>query len=139
MDIRRIALIRLIICGVVAVTIAAGLGIRATIEPGPSWLGTFSWIAGEILYTVLIYELIVLINPRARPILTFAVALGFSCAVEFFKLTGVSENLAHKSVFARLVLGSTFNVANLPWYAVGAGLALIVHIAIRSRYSAVAR
>ncbi|MFF3315675.1 DUF2809 domain-containing protein [Streptomyces sp. NPDC003035] len=99
-------------------TVAAGLGIRSAAT------GDVATYAGDALYTVLVLALVVLIAPRVRAAWAAGVALGVSCAVEFFQLTGVPAELATRAVVgtpARLVLGTSFNAPDLFWYAVGAG------------------
>ncbi|HWU09417.1 MAG TPA: DUF2809 domain-containing protein [Streptomyces sp.] len=103
------------------VTVAAGLGVRSTMS------GEVAKYAGDALYTVLVYALVVLLAPRVRPAVAAATALAFSWAVELAQLTGVPADLARQSAVARLVLGSTFNAPDLFWYAVGAALAWAVH------------
>ncbi|MEV0489105.1 DUF2809 domain-containing protein [Streptomyces atratus] len=107
--------------GAVALTVAAGLGIRAVASGG------LAEYAGDALYTVLIHALVVLIAPRARPPVVAGAALAFSWAVELLQLTGLPGELSRHSTVARLVLGSTFNAPDLFWYAVGAGAAWAVH------------
>ncbi|MET9802323.1 DUF2809 domain-containing protein [Streptomyces sp. NPDC006368] len=102
-------------CAAAAVTAAAGLGIRSAAA------GAVAKYAGDALYTVLVVALVVLVAPRLRPWAAAGIALGFSCAVELFQLTGVPAALAAHSVAARLVLGTSFNAPDLFWYAVGAG------------------
>ncbi|MEV7778369.1 DUF2809 domain-containing protein [Kitasatospora sp. NPDC088351] len=102
-------------------TVAAGLGVRAVAG------GEVAKYAGDALYTVLVYALVVLAAPRLRPVRAGAWAAGLSWAVEFFQLTGVPDDLGHRSALARLVLGSTFNPPDLAWYLVGAVLAGAAH------------
>ncbi|MFE4061306.1 DUF2809 domain-containing protein [Streptomyces sp. NPDC059096] len=112
---------RLVACGAAVLTVAAGLGLRSTGS------GDLAKYGGDALYTVLVYVLVVLAVPRVRPRTAAAVALAFSVAVELFQFTGVPAELAARSTVARLVLGSTFNVPDLLWYAVGAAAAWGVH------------
>lgn len=107
--------------GAAAITIAAALGIRAT------GAGDFAKYAGDALYTVLLYALVVAVAPRVRPLVAGSVALGVSWAVEFAQLTSVPAELSAHSTLARLVLGSTFNAPDLFWYVVGAAGAWGVH------------
>jgi hypothetical protein len=104
-----------------SVTVAAGLGVRSLAG------GDAAKYAGDALYTVLIYALVLFVAPRVRPLTAGASALAVSWAVELAQLTGVPEELSRQSTVARLVLGSTFNAPDLFWYAVGAGLAWAVH------------
>ncbi|WP_079277529.1 ribosomal maturation YjgA family protein [Streptomyces sp. CB03234] len=101
-------------CAAAALTVAAGLGVRSAAT------GAVATYAGDALYTVLIVTLVVLAVPRLRPVAVAGIALGFSCAVELFQLTGVPAALAAHSRLAPLVLGTSFNAPDLFWYAVGA-------------------
>ncbi|MCX5207019.1 DUF2809 domain-containing protein [Streptomyces sp. NBC_00237] len=113
--------VRLYALGAAAVTIAAALGIRAVSS------GAFAKYAGDALYTVLLYALVVAVWPRVRPVLAGGVALGVSWLAEFAQLTSVPAELSARSGLLRLVFGSTFNAPDLFWYAVGAALAWAVH------------
>ncbi|WP_327273646.1 DUF2809 domain-containing protein [Streptomyces sp. NBC_01224] len=111
---------RAVAAGAAALTVAAGLGVRAFAD------GAVAKYAGDALYTVLICALATVIAPRARPAVTAGTALAFSWAVELLQLTGVPAELSRHSAVARLVLGSAFNAPDLFWYAVGAGCAWAV-------------
>ncbi|MGC5010543.1 DUF2809 domain-containing protein [Streptosporangium sp. DT93] len=102
-------------------TVAAGLTVRAT---AGGWFGAS---AGDALYTVLVYALIVFVRPRIIPVRAASGALALSWAVELAQLTPVPAALSEVSVVARLVLGSTFGVADLVAYAAGAVLAWAAH------------
>jgi hypothetical protein len=104
-----------------ALTIATALGIRS------AGTGAFAKYAGDALYTVLLYALVVVVAPRVRPVVAAGVALGVSWAVEFAQLTSVPAELSARSGLLRLVFGSTFNAPDLFWYAVGAAVAWAVH------------
>jgi hypothetical protein len=108
------------------VTIAAGLLIRAFLD------GPFAKYAGDALYTVLLYLLVLLAFPAARPARVAAIALAASWLIELSQLLDLPE-------LVRPVLGSTFNLPDLLWYAVGAGAAWVIHAgagrAARSRTS----
>ncbi|WP_392672018.1 DUF2809 domain-containing protein [Streptomyces sp. LN785] len=112
---------RAVAAGAAALTVAAGLGIRAAAG------GDFAKYAGDALYTVLVYVLVLMIAPRTRPVTAAGSALAFSWAVELSQLTGVPGELSRHSAVARLVLGSTFNAPDLLWYVVGAAAAWAVH------------
>ncbi|GAA4224625.1 hypothetical protein FHR32_006899 [Streptosporangium album] len=107
------------------VTVAAGLTVRAVTG---GWFGKY---AGDALYTVLVYALIVLVWPRVPPARAALGALVFSWAVEFAQLTPLPAALSQAGVLARLVLGSTFGVADLAAYAAGAALAWTAHTLLR--------
>ncbi|MEE1825635.1 DUF2809 domain-containing protein [Streptomyces sp. BE20] len=120
-DLRGRGAVRAVAVVAAVLTVAAGLGVRAAVG------GEVAKYAGDALYTVLVYALAVTAAPGLRPVAAGAWAAGLSWAVELFQLTGVPEELAHRSALARLVLGSTFNPPDLLWYLVGAVLAALVH------------
>jgi hypothetical protein len=97
--------------------------------------GWFGKYAGDALYTVLVYALIVLVWPRVSPVRVATGALVFSWVVEFAQLTPIPAALSEASVVARLVLGSTFGAVDLVAYAVGAALAGAAHALLRRRAS----
>ena len=97
------------------VTVVAGLGVRLL------WDGPFAKYAGDALYTVLIYLLIVLVLPRVRPVWAALGAAALSWAIEFAQLWEIPPLL-------RPLLGSTFNPPDLFWYAVGAAVACAAHM-----------
>ena len=91
----------------------AGLAIR-------QWMGgAFAKYAGVALYGALVYTLVIVIAPRISPLRAAGIALAFCWTIEFGQLTGIPASLAKRSTLARLVLGTTFNVPDLFWYAVG--------------------
>ncbi|MEW1627706.1 DUF2809 domain-containing protein [Streptomyces sp. NPDC089173] len=116
---------RVAAAGAAAVTVAAGLAVRAGAD------GAFAKYAGSALYTVLLCALVALCAPRARPVAVAGTALVLSWAVELLQLTGVPAGLSARSTAARLVLGSTFNAPDLFWYAVGAAVAWAVRAGAR--------
>lgn len=116
--------VRLLAAGAAALTVVVALGIRA-VATGP--VGKY---AGDALYTVLLYALVVLAAPRVKPLAAGTVALLVSWAVEFSQLSPVPGELSARSALARLVLGSTFNPPDLFWYAVGAVLSFLVHASL---------
>ncbi|MEU0569056.1 DUF2809 domain-containing protein [Nonomuraea sp. NPDC005983] len=101
-----------------ALTVVAGLGVRAL------WDGPVAKYAGDALYTVLIYALIVLAWRHVRPMVAALLAAGLSWAIEFAQLGEVPTVL-------RPLLGSTFNPPDLFWYAVGAAAAWALHARFR--------
>ncbi|NUT21165.1 MAG: DUF2809 domain-containing protein [Hamadaea sp.] len=116
---------RAAVAGVVVLLL--GLGVRAFTA------GAFAKYAGVALYAVLVYFLVLVVAPRVRPLTAAVVALGFCWAVEFFQLTPIPAELSDRSTVARLVLGSTFNAPDLLWYAVGIGLAALLHRSVVRR------
>ncbi|WP_329083450.1 ribosomal maturation YjgA family protein [Streptosporangium sp. NBC_01469] len=118
---------RLLAALAAAVTVAAGLTVRAVTG---GWFGKY---AGDALYTVLVYALVVLVWPRVTPVRAAIGALVFSWAVELAQLTPVPAALSEASVVARLVLGSTFGAADLVAYAAGAVLSASAHTLLGRR------
>ncbi|WP_275001944.1 DUF2809 domain-containing protein [Promicromonospora iranensis] len=104
-----------------AVTVAAGLSVRSVLG------GDLAKYAGDALYALLIFWLVLVVAPRTRASTAAAVAFGVSVAVELFQLTGVPAELGAHSTLARMVLGTTFNAPDLPFYAVGAALGWALH------------
>ncbi|WP_117212914.1 DUF2809 domain-containing protein [Allorhizocola rhizosphaerae] len=110
-----------------ALVLACGLAVRAFTE------GAFAKYAGVALYAAFVYTLVVLIAPRVRPWLAVVWALAFCWAVEFAQLTPVPAGLSARSAVARLVFGTTFNLPDLFWYAVGATVAGGLHWTIAAK------
>ncbi|MEU4364468.1 DUF2809 domain-containing protein [Promicromonospora sp. NPDC023987] len=103
------------------VTVAAGLSVRSVLG------GDLAKYAGDALYALLIFWLVLVVAPRTRAWVAAIVAFGVSAAVELFQLTGVPAELGAHSTLARLVLGTTFNAPDLPFYAVGAASGWALH------------
>ncbi|MFD2797659.1 DUF2809 domain-containing protein [Promicromonospora vindobonensis] len=103
------------------VTVAAGLSVRSVLG------GDVAKYAGDALYALLIFWLVLVVAPHSRAWVAAIVAFGVSAAVELFQLTGVPAELGAHSALARLVLGTTFNAPDLPFYAVGAALGWALH------------
>lgn len=104
-----------------ALTVAAGLSVRSVLD------GDVAKYAGDALYALLIFWLVLVVAPRTRGWVAAAVACAVSVGVELFQLTGIPAELGAHSVLARLVLGTTFNAPDLPFYAVGALLGWGLH------------
>lgn len=102
------------------VTIAAGLGVRAFTD------GPFAKYAGDALYTVLLYLLVLIVAPRTRSAVAALIALAASWTIEFAQLLNLPAIL-------RPILGSTFNPPDLFWYAVGALTAHLAALLIQGR------
>lgn len=99
------------------VTIALGLGVRAVGD------GIASAVGGDALYAVLVYVVVALVAPRARPLVVAAVAWGVCAAVELAQLAGFSAAVVGAWEPARWVLGTTFHGPDLVVYAAGAVIA----------------
>jgi hypothetical protein len=110
----------------VPLTVASGLGARTYLSGLPSK------IAGDALYTVLLYVLVVLVRPSVRLSRAFAVSLGVSFGVELAQLTPYPAWLSSKHVILHLVFGSGFGFVDLAGYVVGAAFALALHTLLRA-------
>ncbi|MFD8708061.1 DUF2809 domain-containing protein [Kitasatospora sp. NPDC059648] len=124
-DLRRGLAARLPAAAAALLIVAAGLGVRAAMT------GDLAKYAGDALYTVLVYALVVLVAPRVRSARAALVAAGVSWAVELFQATGLPDAWGRRSGLVHLVLGSTFNPPDLLWYVVGAAGAALLHRALR--------
>jgi len=102
------------------VVVALGLGARALLGGLPAK------IAGDALYAVMVYVVVLIVRPDARPARVGLVALGVSFAVELAQLTPYPAWLSSRHVLLRLVFGSTFGFVDLAGYVVGAALAFAV-------------
>jgi hypothetical protein len=107
--------------------VAAAVAAPAVVAAGLVARGAVGAWTGGVLYTVLVWTLVVLAVPRARPPVAVGVALAVSWAVEFSQLSPFPAELSRRSELARLALGSTFDASDLVWYVVGAALALLLH------------
>ena len=118
---------RLVLCLAVVGVIPVGLAARFLLPDG------LADIAGGALYTVLLYLLLGFIKPRWLPIRLAIVAFGISTLVELLQLTPLPGALSAVVPPMRLVLGTTFSVADLPAYALGALLVLLLDCLLMRR------
>lgn len=102
-----------------AVVVAAGLAVHRLM---PSSVA--SDVAGDALYAVAAYTGLVLLLPRARPLVLAAGAVVWCVAVELLQLTGVPITLAERMPVAALVLGSGFDARDLVVYVLAVASAL---------------
>jgi hypothetical protein len=110
-------------------TVIAGLGSRALLGGLPAK------VAGDALYTVLIYVLVVAARPRIALARAFAIALGVSFTIELAQLTPYPAWLSSRHVVLRLIFGTTFGFVDLAGYCVGAVFAIAVHALLRAASS----
>lgn len=111
----------------VPATIIAGLGSRAVLGGLPAK------VAGDALYTVLVYVLVLVVRPDASVRRASAIALGWSFAVEFAQISPYPAWLSSKHVILRLIFGTTFGFTDLAGYVVGAVFAAALHAMILRR------
>ncbi|AEE47809.1 DUF2809 domain-containing protein [Cellulomonas fimi] len=124
---------RPVVALVALVVVAAGLAV-ATLADGP-----LADPAGDALYAVLVYALLVLVAPRTRPARAALVAAAVCALVEVAQLTGGPAALVAAVPPARFVVGTTFVAADLVAYAVGASVAGLADAAVLRRRSASSR
>lgn len=112
---------RLIAAALAVATVLAGLAVRFALRRGAA-----SDVAGDALYAILIYLIVVFLMPRARPT-AVAVAAGSLCvAIELFQLTGLPVAWAAAFPPIALVLGTGFDARDIVVYLVAvAGVAFI--------------
>lgn len=104
---------------VVVSTIALGLFSRKV----P--LGFFLWdkSLGDALYAVMIFGLVALVRPNARPRRIGAVAFAVCFGLELFQLTGIPKTLPR---ILRAAIGDTFAWHDVVCYAIGALAAAVI-------------
>jgi hypothetical protein len=113
-----------------AVVIGAGLFVHMALPDGFA-----TDAAGDILYAVCIYLLVVLLAPRLSPAVVAAIASAWCAAVELFQLSGLPEAWGAVLPPVMLVLGTVFVPTDLLMYAVG----ILVAFAIDAARAALAR
>lgn len=109
------------------VVIATGLAVHGL---AGGWAGGF---VADALYAVLMVVLVAIVAPRAPSVAVGAMGLAVCVAVELFQLTGVPARLSATVPGAELVLGSTFQATDLLAYALGAALATLADLLVRTR------
>lgn len=85
---------------------------------------------GGILYTLMIALLVVALRPTTSAYAAGLSGFLFSVSIELLQLTDIPRTIVAHLPLARWVLGSTFNVHDLGWYAVGGVVAVAVCWAI---------
>ena len=110
------------------VTVAAGLVVHLVL---PGSVGTD--IAGDALYAVLIYLLVVVLAPRLRPASVAVIAGTLCLALELFQLTGLPRVWAESFGPVALVFGSGFDVRDLVVYVAAVSAAALLDTALGHR------
>lgn len=81
---------------------------------------------GDVLVVVVLYAFLRILLPTGRPWLVWAVT-AFACCVELGQAVGLVDLLGLGHIrFFRVLLGTTFDWADLGCYCVGGGLILLV-------------
>ena len=83
------------------VLVAAGLAVHLALPDTAA-----SDIAGDVLYTALIYALVAALVPRLSAPVVGAITAGWCLAIELFQLTGIPNELGAVFPPAVLVLGT---------------------------------
>jgi hypothetical protein len=107
--------------------IAIGMAARFGLD------GALANLLGVALWSVLVYVLILIAAPDARPSRAGPLCCAIGWAVELFQLTPIPLALARVSVLFRLALGTHFDAGDLPAYALGALAAAGLHALLRRR------
>ncbi len=81
---------------------------------------------GGILYTVMIALLALVLRPRTAAWVAGLSGFLVSVSIELLQLTDTPRTIVAHVPAARWVLGTTFNVQDLGWYAVGGAVAVAV-------------
>ena len=116
---------RLVIAAVAFGTLGLGVGIRLGPMP-PVW----AKYGGVGLWCALVYWLVLFISPRLAAWMAFLAALGIGCGVELLQLSDIPRTLARSIPLSKWILGTTFSAPDFPAYAVGAGLAALLHVGL---------
>ncbi|WP_292900318.1 DUF2809 domain-containing protein [Microbacterium sp.] len=117
--------------------IAAGAAMLAVVATGltvhaaPGSIVTD--VAGDALYTVAVYAGLVVLLPRARPVVLAAVAAAWCVGVELLQLTGFPAAWADAFPPIALVLGLGFDARDLLVSLAAAAVAVGVDLAVRRR------
>ena len=101
------------VLGIIAVLVTVVFGV---LTRGISGVGD---ALGGIAYTVMIALLILVLRPTTSARVAALGGFLFSSAIELLQLTEIPRTVVAHVPAARWVLGSTFNVQDLGWYAVG--------------------
>ena len=107
-----------------AATVGAGLFVHAALPDGFA-----TDAAGDILYALLIYLLVVALVPRVRPLGVAAISFGWCAAVELFQLTGLPEVWGAALPPLTLVFGTVFTATDLVMYLLGVAAAFAIDAA----------
>ncbi|WP_256728892.1 DUF2809 domain-containing protein [Microbacterium oleivorans] len=125
-DRRRAFRRRLVALVGAGMTIAAGLLVHRVLPDTAA-----SDIAGDALYALLVYLLVIAVAPRLRIRLAAAIGAAWCVAVELLQLTGLPASAGASFPPAMLVLGTVFDPRDLVVYLVTIGFAAGTDAALR--------
>ncbi|MFI1992210.1 DUF2809 domain-containing protein [Actinoplanes sp. NPDC020271] len=94
-------------------------GIRLLTGTPLASTGLVEQASGTALYATAVFCGVIFLWPRLPVGRVALIAAGYCWAVEFLQLTSIPADLSARSVLARLVLGVSFDPADLFWYLVG--------------------
>lgn len=110
---------------VLVVTVAAGLFVSGVL---PDTVATD--VAGDALYVVVVWALVVVLAPRLPALAVAGIVLVWCVAVELFQLTGLPDAWGAAFTPIMLVLGTVFDPRDLLIYAVAAVVLLVVDLGV---------
>lgn len=119
---------RLTAAGALALVVAAGLAVHAVLPDSAA-----TDIAGDALYAVAVYLLVVVLAPRLRSLAAGLIAAVWCVAVELFQLTGIPLTAGAAFPPAMLVLGTVFDPRDLVVYVVAIAAVTVTDAALRAR------
>ncbi len=109
--------------------VAAGLLWRSGLIPLPLWLSNYG---GDALWALMVFVGFGFLLPRASTGMIALLALAFSWGIEFSQLYHAPWIDAIRATLpGRLVLGNTFNWADLVAYALGIAVGAVVERRLR--------
>lgn len=106
-------------------TVAAGLFVSGVL---PDTVATD--VAGDALYVVVVWALVVVLAPRLPALAVAGIVLVWCVAVELFQLTGLPDAWGAAFTPIMLVLGTVFDPRDLLIYAVATVVLLVVDLGV---------
>ncbi len=126
MTTRRATAVRRVVAAVlIVVAVAAGLFVHGAL---PDTAATD--IAGDALYVVVVWGLVVMLAPRLPAAAVAGIVLVWCIAVELFQLTGLPEAWGAAFPPVMLVLGTVFDPRDLLIYAAATAVLLVADLAV---------
>jgi len=125
--IRQVIAPRVPAAGAGILALSAGLACRYGLA------GFWAKYLGVAFWATVLYALILFVKPSLGISRVAALTLAISWFVEFAQLTPVPARISSLHLVLRLILGTTFNVGDLPACAAGVGLAAGAHTVVRLR------
>jgi Protein of unknown function (DUF2809) len=117
---------RLIALTAVAGCVLLAFGIRLLTGTPLASTGLVEQASGTALYATAVFCGVIFLWPRLATGWVALIAAGYCWAVEFLQLTSIPADLSARSMLARLVLGVSFDAADLGWYLVGVAVPAVI-------------